>query len=222
MAESGNGDPDDPRAREEAVKEANSKPPGRTMPYTKPIFGLAAGWVSEVAPPDTLRGMLQHADSYLNPSWSNGGLYYPRHDEKFDKDGNWKFVDPVTGNACIGYARLNVPDGQKTMWEKAWTPEQVQSSPAIEGVGFASGVDFLRSKYCTEYEDGFCGLVITVRTWHGNYSKIQPKITSLPAGQYEVFIDGKMTRKYDQNNAQALELELEVDGSEMDVCILKK
>jgi hypothetical protein len=26
-------------------------------------------------------------------------------------------MDPFSGNAVIGYARLNVPDGQKVMWE---------------------------------------------------------------------------------------------------------
>jgi hypothetical protein len=102
MAESGKGDPDDANTRDEALKEANSKAAGPGLPYNKPIFGFAAGWVSEVAPADTVKGILKHADAYLKPSWSNGGLYYPRHDEKYDIDGNWKFVDPVTGNACIG------------------------------------------------------------------------------------------------------------------------
>lgn len=222
MAEAGTGDPDDPNTRKEALKEADSKLGPQRMPYTKPIFGLATGWVSEVGPKDTLRGILQHADTHLNPSWSNGGLYYPRHDEKYDSDGNWKFVDPVTGNSCIGYARLNVPDGQKIMWETAWTPEQVQRSPAVEGVGFGSGVDFLRCKWATHPNDGFEGLVLTMQTWHGQQSKIHPKITALPVGQYEVFVDGKLTRRYDQNGTQGLELDLEVDGKELDVGILKR
>ena len=222
MAESGQGDPDHASTQREALKEADSKATAPRIPYTKPIFGLAAGWVSEVAPADTVKGILKHADTYLNPSWSNGGLYYPRHDEKYDSDGNWKFVDPVTGNACIGYARLNVPDGQKIMWEKAWTPEQVQRSPAVEGVGFGSGVDFSRCKWATDSEYGFTGLVLSMRTWHGKPSKIQPKIRSLPAGRYQIFVDSKLTRKYDEDGNSALQLELEVDGNELDVCILKR
>lgn len=223
MAESDKLDPDDPEVRQKALEEAdgNATGPAR-LPYTKPIFGLAAGWVSEVAPPETLKGILQHADAYLNPSWSNGGLYYPRYDGKFDSDGNWLFVDPVTGNACIGYSRLNVPDGQKIMWEQAWTPEKVQSTPALEAVGFGSGVDFLRCKWATKQEDGFDGFVMTMRTWHGKTSRIQPRVTALPAGRYEVFVNSKVTRTYDQESAKALDLKLEVDGDETDVCILKK
>ena len=222
LAETGEGDPDDPSTQARALEKANSNaPPGR-FPYTKPIFGLATGWVAEIGPEETLRGILKHADTYMNPSWSNGGLYYPRNDAKHDDEGNWRFVDPVTGNSCIAYARLNVRDGQKIMWENAWTPQDVQQTPAMEGVGFGSGVDFSRCKWASQSNDGFDGFVMTMRTWHGKQSKVHPRISSLPAGQYEVYIDSKLARTWDHDGTKSLELELEVDGNELDVCILKK
>ena len=222
MAASGNGDPDDAETRDAAIKEANNKKGGFRMPYTKPIFGLAAGWVSEVAPPATLDGMLKHADAYLNPLWNKGGLYYPRQDEAEDAEGNWLFTDPVTGNAAIGYARLNVPDGQKIMWNDAWTPEHVQCSVALENVSFSEGVDFLRCRWVKEAENGFSGLVLTMRTWDGKTSNIHPHITALPSGRYEVYVDGSLTRTHVQDGVEALQLEIIVDGAEMDVCILQR
>ena len=223
-AASGEGDPNEESTRQEAIKEANGKTAtGPQLPYTKPIFGLAAGWVSEVAPPGMLDGILTHATKYLNPSWSNGGLYYPRNDAPpADEEGNWRIVDPVTGNAAIGYARLNVADGQKIMWENAWTPEQVKGSVAVENVSFSDGVDFLRCQWASESEDGFTGLVLTMRTWTGQKSSIHPSITALPNGQFDVFVNGSLTRTHTQSAAQNLQLEVEVSGEETEVCILKK
>ncbi|KAK3712952.1 hypothetical protein LTR37_008837 [Vermiconidia calcicola] len=184
------------------------------MPYTKPIFGTTIGWAAEVAPPEVLEGLLKHADTYMNPSWANGGLYYPRCDEKEDGHGNWRFVDPYTGNGAIGYARLNVPDGQKLMWEKAWTPQRVQDAVAVENVSFADGVDFLRSQWCTESANGFTGLVLSMRTWHGRSSKIQPDIVGLPDGRYGVFSDGTLLKTHVQEGSEALRLVIEVGGTE--------
>jgi hypothetical protein len=68
-------------------------------------------WVSEVGDEPTLSGLLNHADRYMQPTWTNGGLHYADNTTKCDKDGNWVEVDPFTGNGAIGYARLNVQVG---------------------------------------------------------------------------------------------------------------
>jgi hypothetical protein len=85
-----------------------------------------------------LDGLLLHADTCLNTSWSKGGLYYAPCDTGWDKDGNYTYVEPYTENAAVGYARLNMKDGQKKMvgsamdqrgggeqtldrWSRAWT-----------------------------------------------------------------------------------------------------
>lgn len=213
-------DPDATATRVHALQEANSSPQRPQLPYGKPLFGCIAAWLSEVAP-SNLNGLLKHADAYLNPSWSKGGLYYPRNDTREDLDGNWLFVDPVTGNGAIGYSRLNVPDGQKKMWENAWTSEHVRGSVAIEDVGFASDVDFLRCQWVTESELGFTGLLLTMRTWNGETKVIRPKVVGLPAGTYDVYIEGSFARSHTQNTTEKLSLELVVTGEESSICILK-
>lgn len=206
--------------RQKALELANSRArPG--FPFTKPIFGYAAMWTSEVGGEETLNGLLKHADAYLNPCWARGGLYYPRNDVKDDEEGNWRYVDPFTGNGAIGYARLNVPDGQKKMWEEAWTPEKVRSSVAVENVSFAENVDFSRCVWMREDEAGFEGLVMTLRTWNGQETTIHPKIAALPAGRFEMYIDGSWVRSVKVKHAEALELDIEVGGDETTVCLLR-
>lgn len=149
-------------------------------------FGYTMQWISEVAPPpsspegDLAAGLLKHADAYLNPTWENGGLFYPRKDGPLDdQDGNWVAMDPYTGNAAVAYGRLNVRDGQKKMWEKPWTREGHHASyPVIEGLDLASGVDFLRG----EWNDDAGALAVTMKTWNGKDTKcvsIFPPTTTL-------------------------------------------
>ena len=58
--------------------------------------------------------------------------------------GNSAFMDPFTGNAAIGYARLDIREGQKRMWDKPWMKEQVEEMPWVDGMGFGEGVGVLR------------------------------------------------------------------------------
>ena len=222
MVKSDNVDPNASKTLEDAIREANCRPAAQRLPYRKPTFGLAAGWVSEVAPLGVLDGMIKHADTYLNPSWSKGGPHYPRLDNADDSDGKWRWMDPVTGNSAIGYARLNVPDGQKVMWENAWTPEQVIKSVAVENVRFEEDVDFLRSKWATATDNGFTGLVLTMRTWGGQTSTIHPKVVGLPAGRYDVFVDGSLTQTRTQKDSEELQLDIQIDGDEKDLLVLQR
>lgn len=158
----------DPAADETAQlawAEIKSAPAKKSMlPYHNPTFGYVIEYTSEVAEdPSILQGLLKHADTYLTPSWSNGGLYYKRCEVLVDDDGNHTQVDPFTGNATIGYSRLNVTDGQRKMWNEPWTGEKVQSEPFVDGVGLGDGVDFLRAIW-----DGEAGVfVLSVRSWSG-------------------------------------------------------
>jgi Linalool dehydratase/isomerase len=74
-------------------------------------FGWVAVWASEMGDASTLDGLLRHADRFMNPTWRDGGLYYPRNDRPEDAFGNRTLMEPHTGNTLLGYARLNVPDG---------------------------------------------------------------------------------------------------------------
>lgn len=214
-------DPDAHATRQEARKIAVSQRQAG-FPFTRPTFGYAAMWAAEVGAPEDLDGLLKHAHRYLNPCWSKGGLYYPRNDTWEDSEGNWRFVDPFTGNGAIGYARLNVPDGQKKLWEQAWSSETVQKKVAAEGVSFANGADFLRCEWVSEAGAGFTSLVITMRTWHGQKTSICPRVVNLPAGRYGVYIDGVLTRYCEQDKGLAMELEVEVGGDEMTIGVLQE
>jgi hypothetical protein len=55
--------------------------------------------------------LVAHADRHMAPTWDNDGLYYPRNDRSYDANGNMVFMDPLTGNVSLAYARLNVGDG---------------------------------------------------------------------------------------------------------------
>ncbi|OBT86173.1 hypothetical protein VE02_05753 [Pseudogymnoascus sp. 03VT05] len=104
----------------------------------------------------------------LNPSWENGGLYYPRCDQAVDGSGNSTLMEPYTGNAAIGYARLNIEDGQKKMWEKPWTGEFVRRKPFVDTTAFEDGgVDFLRAGWSEELN----AFIVTAKTWHGKSSR---------------------------------------------------
>lgn len=134
------------------------------LPLPRPTFGYVVQWVSEVGDESTLSGLLSHADQYMQPTWAHGGLYYSTNSTRCDQDGNWVEVDPFTGNGAIGYARLNVSDGQRKMWTNPWTPEQVRKAPFIDGIDLSSGIDFLRGIW----DEAFKMMVVTMRTWDGS------------------------------------------------------
>ena len=79
--------------------------------YGAQDLGWAAVCASEVGDTDTLRRLLAYADGFLNPAWDDGAYFYRRRDGWFDRNGRLNAMDPHTGNALLGYARLNVPDG---------------------------------------------------------------------------------------------------------------
>lgn len=129
-------------------------------------FGYTMQWTSEVAEDDSIvAGLLKHADAYLNPLWEKGGLYYPRRDgPAHDEEGNWVVMDSYTGNVAIAYGRLNVPDGQRKIWEQPWTRDGHHATyPVVEGATFANDVDFLRA----EWKQDIGALALTMKTWHG-------------------------------------------------------
>jgi hypothetical protein len=121
-----------------AMREAKAAgrpapPPDRTFPWRTPDFGYLAMWISEMGDAESLRGLLGYADKYMNPTWDRGGLYYPRHDTPNDEAGNMTFMDPVTGNAMLAYARLNVSDGMWSLYNRPFEPEHFRQ-PALERV----------------------------------------------------------------------------------------
>jgi hypothetical protein len=95
-------------------------------------FGWAAVCASEVGDTDTLQRLLAYADRFLNPSWQEGAYFYRRRDGWFDEDGLLSAMDPHTGNALLAYARLNVPDGLRKIYERPWEENHFHNPALVD------------------------------------------------------------------------------------------
>lgn len=84
-----------------------------------PVIDIAwaACAASEVGDTETLKGLLGYADRMLNAAWQDGGYYYKRRDANFDENGYFIGMDATAGNAVLHYARLNVKDGLKKLYD---------------------------------------------------------------------------------------------------------
>lgn len=134
--------------------------------YDKPdsAVGLAAVWLSEMGDAERLTKLLRYADTYLEPTWERGGLFYPRRDELYDEDGRFVNVDPWVGNALIGFSRLNVPDGIHRLYAQPWTAEHFREP----NLSFISPYcDVLRAGYLSDEQ----ALVVTAKADDGARGK---------------------------------------------------
>lgn len=90
-------------------------------------------WASEMGDVATRDGLLAYADRHLNPSWADGGLFYPRQDESRDAENRRIVMDPFAGNVHYAYARLNVPGGLRGLYD--WPGRmRRRDHPALTGV----------------------------------------------------------------------------------------
>ena len=186
--------------------------------FGAPTFGHVALWISEYGSPSDLESLLRHADTYMNPSWSEGGLYYRRSDTSWAEDGAYTFVEPMTSNACIAYSRLNVQHGQKKMWDEPWTKQQVEARPYIDDVYFDQGVDCLRGSWDEENR----AMIATFRSWNGTSTSIKPKIRNLPKGRYGVYVDRQLMKTSTiHGSGGGFEVNLDVAGDDVDLVILR-
>lgn len=201
------------RAREKTATVRPSK-----TPYLSPTFGYIAQWLSEVAGPPDLDALLLHADTYLHPSWSKGGLYYARCDVGWDKQGNYTYVEPYTGNAAIGYARLNVKDKQKKMWDQPWTKDDVENRPWIDGIAFEQDVDCL----CGRWDEERQAMIATFKTWNDERVAVRPVVKRLPTGTYGLYISGELQRvALVASQFEEIAVDLDVGGDEVDLILLR-
>src|SRR5260221_11185710 len=88
---------------------------------------------------ETLEGLLDHADQYMNPQWMSGGYHYPRNDAEYDEARNLISVHPLLSNAQLPYARLNAGDGIRRLYEHPCTRERF-SWPLLTEVSFSLDV----------------------------------------------------------------------------------
>ncbi|RDK37087.1 hypothetical protein M752DRAFT_259151 [Aspergillus phoenicis ATCC 13157] len=153
------------------------------FPYNEPTFGYVVKWLSELGKATELNGILAYADKHLQPTWENGGLYYPRNDQATDNEGRWTHMDPFSGNTAIGYSRLNVENGQKKIFEEPWTKDTLASRPYVDGLDLSQGVDCLRGLW----DQDRSALIVTVREWPGQGANIKFRVENLSSGTWTVY-----------------------------------
>ncbi|MCJ1237820.1 hypothetical protein MMC14_005807 [Varicellaria rhodocarpa] len=78
-------DPCDPQTHQQALEKLSKESQPPVIPFTKHAFGYVAQWLSELGEEETLNGPLNYADQNLHPTWEQGGLYYPCHDQSSNK-----------------------------------------------------------------------------------------------------------------------------------------
>jgi hypothetical protein len=180
------------------------------------MFGYVAMWLSEMGKHEELSGILDFADERLKPTWQDGGLFYPRNDQSFDDDLEWTHMDPFTGNGAIAYARLNVEDGQRAIWQQPWTRETLNRRPYLDGVTLADGVDFVRATW--DEDNG--KIVLTVRSWDGGEKHILPVFRNLAPGTWEVFVSGKRVTSKLCESGGDIAVSIAVSGEDLDVVLV--
>lgn len=136
---------------EDGALSVNSRPPpdamGQPVVVDDPGFGWVAAWASEMGDSQTLNGLLAHADRHMQPTWLDGGLYYPRNDRREDDRGRRTLLEPMTGNVLLGYARLNVDDGLWRLYNEPWDRSH-HTQPSLGRV--ASDIDVSRAVFDPE------------------------------------------------------------------------
>ena len=88
-------------------------------------FGWFALLASEVGDTETVQAMTDYADEHFEPTWRDGGYYYPNSPDytwNFNRDwlGYIQNVGPVTGNVLVGFARINPKDGLWEIYNRPW------------------------------------------------------------------------------------------------------
>lgn len=100
--------------------------------HTHGMLGLLA---AEMGDEETKEGLLAHADSAMNPTWKEGGLYYPRCDD-LDTES---YVTCVTGNALIGATRLVPKNGLSDLFNKPWGAKEL-SLPTVSKIPYPDAI----------------------------------------------------------------------------------
>lgn len=199
------------KAREQSHNFVNP-----AFPYETISWGCFSMMLSELGKRKELGDILDYADSHLNPTWENGGLYYPRNDELLDAEGNMVHMEPHSGNSGIGYARLNVEDGQKKMWEQPWTRALLAARPWVDGIFFGDDVDFLRGVW----DERASAMIITLKTWTRQSRRVTFSVKNLPKGRsWAVYISDELTRVTTTGDAQDLEITAVVGEGEVDIVV---
>lgn len=123
------------------------------------IWGWFSLILSEGGDP-RLPEILDYVDRNMNPTWKDGGYYYPRNDDTWI-DGRFVGVTPLSGNANFAYARLNRKGGLNQLYNADWARARL-AQPHLADV--SRDVDIARATFLADRN----ALVVTARPPHGS------------------------------------------------------
>ena len=155
-------------------------------------FGWFALLASEVGDRETVQTMTDYADAHFEPTWRDGGYYYPTssyYQYLFLRD--WKGyiynVGPATGNVLVGFARINPKDGLWKIYNQPWESSHF-TQPYI------SDVDYLEASVTQAvYDDQSDALIVTLVPGPVANNKTTFTVHQLdPAKTYSLVRNGKV------------------------------
>jgi hypothetical protein len=183
----------------------------RSFVWRQPAMGFAALWLAEAGETERLEGLLAHADTYMNPTWEKGGLYYPRNDRSWDADGNMTFMDTITGNADLAWARLSPAGGLNALYSKPFTPEHF-ARPKLAAV--SNNVDVLRGTHVANGK----GLALTLRGRDGKTAEAVLTVANAPKKAWALYRDKELVASGGSDGVASKEtLKVEQAGGELKI-----
>ncbi|MEQ8694530.1 MAG: hypothetical protein RIC85_04300 [Gammaproteobacteria bacterium] len=149
-------------------------------------FGFLAACASEMGDQETLKGLLLHADRFMNPSWSRGGYYYPRNDAHRDAEGRLISMLPLVGNSLLAYARLNVANGLQQLFQEPWYADHF-SEPCVAEA--SANLDFQIARYDPQLRT----LILVFATWDDSSEPVKLEIGNIAGrGDWKLLVDGEL------------------------------
>lgn len=161
--------------------------------------GFFAALAAELGDRQTVQGILDYADKHWAPTWVDGGLHYPRNDDFAlggsapEKQPPDQFVcprvNPLTGNALLALARINVKDGLLRIFSNPWTAEHFKQ-PFLADVQYPQ-VYVSRAVYDEQKR----ALVATLKPGPGNSPLKRTSFVIgnlLPGDSFNVWVNGNL------------------------------
>ncbi len=175
-------------------------------------FGFLAAYAAETGDRATAQKLLDYADAHFDPQWANGGYFYPRRTvmgEEFsgppkpvpaEKMGQHQ-VGPLTGNALLGFARLNPGQGIWNLYNKV-TPTSFSQSGNPEVVDVVYPTVQITQAY---YDPALRRLAVGFAPGTDDQGRISFGIRNLsPKGRYLVTMDGAEQVRLEKGKVRTL------------------
>ena len=169
--------------------------------HTHGMLGLLA---AEMGDEETKAGLLAHADSKMNPTWKDGGLFYPRCDD-LDTES---YVTCVTGNALIAATRLVPKNGLSNLLNNPWNDREL-SLPTISNIPYPKVL-------VTRAISDDSGIQFDLELGSEQSESFEYEVSNLkPGAKYEISIvssSGTEVRSHAADSAGQLRLPLVISG----------